>query len=71
LHSSDMDIGQICLQISNIGQNRSSIIDDACKTTVHALVTARLDYANSLLYGLPQTTLQRLQSMQSGSSAVR
>ena len=43
-------------QIRNIGQIRSSITDDACKTLVHALVTARLDYANALLYGLPQTT---------------
>ena len=43
---------------------RSSITDDACKTLVHALVTARLDYANSLLYGLPQTTLERLQHVQ-------
>ena len=51
-------------QIRNIGQIRSSITDDACKTLVHALVTARLDYANALLYGLPQTTLQRLQRVQ-------
>ena len=31
---------------------------------MHAFVTARLDYANSLLYGLPQTTLLRLQRVQ-------
>ena len=51
-------------QIRNIGQIRSSISDEACKTLIHALVTARLDYANALLYGLPQTTLQRLQRVQ-------
>ena len=51
-------------QIRNIGQIRSSITDEACKTLIHALVTARLDYANALLYGLPQTTLQRLQRVQ-------
>ena len=34
-------------QIRNIGQIRSSITDDACKTLVHALVTARLGYANT------------------------
>ena len=34
-------------KIRNIGQIRSSITDDACKTLVHALVTARLDYANA------------------------
>ena len=32
-------------QIRNIGQIRSSITDDASKTLVHALVTARFDYA--------------------------
>ena len=51
-------------RIRNIGQIRSSITGDACKTLVHALVTARLGYANALLYGLPQTTLQRLQRVQ-------
>ena len=51
-------------QIRNIGQIRSSITDDACKTLVHAFVTARLDYANALPYRLPQTTLQRLQRVQ-------
>ncbi len=51
-------------QIRNIGQIRSSITDDACRTLVHALVTARLDYANALLYGLPQRTRQRLQRVQ-------
>ena len=49
-------------QIRNIGQIRSSITNNACKTLVHALVTARLDYRNALLYGLPQTTRQRLQN---------
>ena len=51
-------------QIRNIGKIRSSITDDACKTLVHALITARIDCVNSLLYGLPQTTLQRLQPVQ-------
>ena len=32
-------------QIRNIEQIRASITDDACKTLVHAHVTARLDYA--------------------------
>ena len=47
-------------QIYNIGQIWSSITEDARKPLVHALVTARLNYAYALLYGLPQTTLQRL-----------
>ena len=51
-------------QIRNIGQIRSSITDDACNTLVYVLVTARLDYANALLYVLPHTTLQRFQRVQ-------
>ena len=51
-------------QVRNIGQIWSSITDDACKTLVHARVTARLDYTNALLYGLLQTTLHRLQHVQ-------
>ena len=57
-------------QILNIGQIRSSITDDACKTLVHAFVTARLGYANALLYGLPQTTLQRLQRVQNCAAVL-
>ena len=31
-------------------RREANIADNSCKTLVHALVTARLDYANSLLY---------------------
>ena len=48
-------------QIRNIGQIRSSIKDDACKTLVHAIATSRLDYGSALLNGLPRTMLQCLQ----------
>ena len=38
--------------------------EESRKTLVHALVTSRLYYRNALLYGLPQTVLQRLQKVQ-------
>ena len=34
---------------------------DACSQLIHALVTVRIDYCNSLLYGLPDQSLNRLQ----------
>ena len=36
---------------------------DTCKTLIHAFVTARIDYCNSLLYVQPKRILRRLQSV--------
>ena len=45
-------------------------ITDATKSLVHAFVTSRLDYANSLLYVAPQSQLSRLQKMQNFAAHV-
>ena len=37
--------------------------DDACSQLIHALGTVRIDYCNSLLYGLPEYSLDRLQKI--------
>ena len=37
------------------------LTDNACCQLIHALVTVRIDYCNSLLYGLPDCSLSRLQ----------
>ena len=57
-------------QLRNIGQIRRSINEGACKTLVHALVTSRIDYCNSVLYGLPQTAVQRLQRVQNCAARI-
>ena len=36
------------------------LTDDACSQLIHSLVTVRIDYCNSLLYGMPDSTLFRL-----------
>ena len=36
---------------------------DACSQLIHALVTVLIDYCNSLLYGLPEYSLDRLQKI--------
>ena len=53
----DAHIGNICkstyFQLKNIGSIRNVLSDDACAQLIHALVTVRVDYCNSLLYGFP------------------
>ncbi len=50
--------------LRNIGTIRSLLTDTAAAQLIHALVTSRLDYCNSLLYGLPGTQKDRLQRVQ-------
>ena len=59
------NIVKVCYyQIRNIGQIRPHLTNESCKILVHALVMSRLDYGNSLLYGLPNNTMQRRQKVQ-------
>ena len=47
--------------IRNISRIRSCLSIDSTKTLVHVLVMSLLDHCNSLLYGLPDYLIQRLQ----------
>ena len=47
--------------LRNICNIRAMLTDNACSQLIHALVTVRIDYCNSLLYGLPDYSLSRLQ----------
>ena len=49
--------------LRNIFKIRKFLSYDICKTLIHAFVTARIDYCNSLLYGQPKCILKRLQSV--------
>ena len=49
--------------LRNIFKIRKFLSYDTCKTLIHAFVTARIDYCNSLLYGKPKCILKRLQSV--------
>ena len=48
---------------------RSSLTEESAKTLVHAFVSSHLDYYNSLLYGVSDELLQKLQVIQ--NAAVR
>ena len=58
-------INSVCrsayFHLRNIRSIRNILTDNACSQLIHALVTVRIDYCNSLLYGLPDCSLSRLQ----------
>ena len=63
----DAHIGNVCkatyFQLRNIGSIRKVLSDDACAQLIHCLVNVRIDYCNSLLYGLSDSSLFRLQKI--------
>ena len=52
----------------NIFKTRKYLSIDATKSLVHALVTSRLDYCNSLLYGCKTSFIKRHQRIQNYSA---
>ena len=65
--SLDKQVNSTCksafFQLRNLGSIRNMLTDDACSQLIHALVTVRIYYCNSLLYGMPNSTLFRLQKV--------
>ena len=51
-------------QLVNIGRARKMLTTESTKLAVHTLVTSRLDYCISLLVGVSDTLLKRLQNIQ-------
>ena len=64
----DYYISSVCksayFHLRNIGGIRRILSNDACAQLIHSLVTVRLEYCNSILYGLPDNSLYRLQKIQ-------
>ena len=67
-------INTICkfvnFNIHNIWRIHSFITTDACHHMVRGLVLPRLDYANSLLFGVHEADLTRLQRLQNKASRL-
>ena len=62
---------QACfLQLRDISAIRNSLTDDAAAQIVHALVTSRMDYCNSLLAGCKQQHIKKLQRVQNLAARV-
>ena len=64
-------ISRTCsMYLYNIGRVRKYLTKDACKTLVHAFIISRLDYCNALLYGLPKSSIYRLQKIQNNAARI-
>ena len=70
----DYHISSVCkptyFHLRNIGRIRSILSNDACAQLIHSLVTVRLDYCNSILYGLPDNIMYRLQKIQNTAARI-
>ena len=56
--------------LKNISRLRASLSDSVAETLTHSFISSRLDYCNGLLFGLPNTTLDRLQYVQNSAARV-
>jgi len=57
-------------QLRQIRQAIRSLIPDAARTIVQAFIACRLDWCNSLLYGVPENLLRKLQSVQNAAARL-
>ena len=56
--------------LRNIGFIRKYLTYDAAKIIIHAFVVSKLDYCNSLLYGLPSYLIRKLQHVQNSAARL-
>jgi len=72
--SFDDHVSNICkasfFHLRNLSRIRKYLTRESAATVVHALITSKLDYCNSLLYGQPKYQLQRLQFIQNTAARV-
>ena len=58
------------INLRNISRIRKYLTEDAAAILVHSLVISKLDNLNALLYGLPDTTLHKLQLIQNHAAKI-
>ena len=73
-HTFHDHISGICksthFHLRGIGRIRNLLIFDATAQLIHALITSRLDYCNSILYNLPNKQIERLQRIQNQAARM-
>ena len=72
--SMDKQVSSICktafYHLRNISSIRKYLSFHHCEILIHAFVSSKLDNCNSLLFGLPQHRLQRLQYIQNCAARI-
>ena len=58
------------LHLRNIGRIRTLLTFHATAQLIHALITTRLDFCNSILYNLPNNKIERLQRIQNQAARL-
>jgi hypothetical protein len=70
----DIHIQNVCrgayLQLKNIRTLKKYLDRSSLECVIHAFVTSRLDYCNSLLIGLPSSLINRLQMIQNTAARI-
>jgi hypothetical protein len=61
---------QCYFQLRQLRVIRRSLPGDVLKTLLHAFISSRLDYCNSLFYGLPKCDITKLQSVQNAAARL-
>ena len=56
--------------LHNIKRISQFLTQDSLLKLIHAFVTSRLDYCNSLLYGLPKSQIAKLQRVQNAAARI-
>jgi hypothetical protein len=58
------------IQVRSIGRIRQYLSFEAASNLIHAFISSRLDYGNSLLSGLPNNSLTKLQRVQNTAARI-
>ena len=66
----DSIIRQTNYQLWAISRIRNYLNFEACSKLIHVSISSRLDYCNSLLFGLPDTQIKRLQKVQNTAARI-
>ena len=70
----DLHVTRACktayYHLHNIRRIRKYLTDDATCTIVHAFVTSQIDYCNSLLSGLPDNLIKKVQRVQNTAARL-